>query len=389
MVNEDKSPKGLHVLFVDDEEFLQELFSIELPRMGHTVTVCPNGETAVAALSQDRYDCLITDLDMPGMSGIELLAHAREVSENIDAVVLTGKSSIESAIAALRYGAFDYLTKPCKLIELESLLQRINDKHHLARQYQAAQHQLNRAVGDSPIISQSPEMEKVQILIDRVAKTNSTILIRGETGTGKELVARAVHQRSNRVDHPFVAINCGALPENLIESELFGHCKGAFTGAGQQHNGLFEVANHGTILLDEIGELPTNTQAILLRVLESGEIRRVGDNQSFTVDVRVICATHCNLEQMVEDRLFRQDLLFRINPFEIPLPPLRQRTEDIPLLATHLYCRAQGATHLDPEQIFDATTLSALERSHWKGNVRELANVVEHATNGSGKCLSR
>ena len=379
MVHEDKSPKGLHILFVDDEEFLQELFSIELPHMGHTVTVCPDGETAVAALAQDRFDCLITDLDMPGMSGIELLAHARDVSENIDAVVLTGKSSVETAVAALRYGAFDYLTKPCKLIELKSLLQRISEKNHLARHYQAARYELNRTRGDSQIISNSAAMEKVQVLIDRVAQTNSTVLVRGETGTGKELVARAVHQRSDRSEHPFVAVNCGGLPENLIESELFGHCKGAFTGADQQRQGLFEVANHGTILLDEIGELPKNTQAILLRILENGEIRRVGDNQSFTVDVRVICATHCNLEEMVTDGQFRQDLLFRINPFEIPLPPLRQRTDDIPLLAAYLYCRCQGIAALEPEQIFNGETLTALIQSPWIGNVRELANVVEHA----------
>jgi DNA-binding NtrC family response regulator len=189
-----------------------------------------------------------------------------------------------------------------------------------------------------------------------------------------------VHQRSNRHEHPFVAVNCGALPENLIESELFGHCKGAFTGADKQRSGLFEVANHGTLLLDEIGELPKNMQAILLRVLESGEIRRVGDNQSFIVDVRVICATHCDLEQMVEQGEFREDLLFRINPFEIALPPLRQRTEDIPLLAAHLYCRAHNGKQLQPEQIFDSATLAALSQATWKGNVRELANVVEHVT---------
>jgi DNA-binding NtrC family response regulator len=381
MMNEDtKSPKGLHILFVDDEEFLQELFRIELPRMGHTVTVCPDGETAIAALEQDRYDCLITDLDMPGMSGIELLTYARGVSEDIDAIILTGKSSLETAVAALRQGAFDYLTKPCKLIELESLLKKIRDKNQLARQYQAAKHQLDQVVGSSPIISQSSEMEHVEQLIDRVANTHSTVLVRGETGTGKELVARAVHQRSNRHEHPFVAVNCGALPENLIESELFGHCKGAFTGADKQRSGLFEVANHGTLLLDEIGELPKNMQAILLRVLESGEIRRVGDNQSFIVDVRVICATHCDLEQMVEQGEFREDLLFRINPFEIALPPLRQRTEDIPLLAAHLYCRAHNGKQLQPEQIFDSATLAALSQATWKGNVRELANVVEHVT---------
>ncbi len=383
--NKTKSPKGLHVLFADDEESLQELISYELPRMGHSVTVCPNGETALDALQQDHYDCLITDLDMPGMSGIELIGKAGELSGEIECVVLTGKSTVESAIAALRYGAFDYLTKPCKLIEIDALLQRIESKQRLARKVKAVSHQLQRAEGNSQLLGENVLMQQVKSLISRVAPTPSTVLVRGETGTGKELVAREIHNQSQRADQPFVAVNCGALPENLIESELFGHCKGAFTGADTQRTGLFEMANHGTIMLDEIGELPKGVQAILLRVLESGEIRRVGDNQTFHVDVRVICATHRNLEDMVLNGNFREDLLFRINPFEIQIPSLRQRRDDIPLLAAHLYERQQGLVgnakdtfqHLN---VFTPKAITALETAEWKGNVRELANVIEHAS---------
>ena len=383
--NKTKSPKGLHVLFADDEESLQELISYELPRMGHSVTVCPNGETALDALQQDHYDCLITDLDMPGMSGIDLIGKAGELSDEIECVVLTGKSTVESAIAALRYGAFDYLTKPCKLIEIEALLQRIESKQQLARKVKAVSHQLQRAEGNSQLLGENVLMQQVKSLISRVAPTLSTVLVRGETGTGKELVAREIHNQSDRADQPFVAVNCGALPENLIESELFGHCKGAFTGADAQRTGLFEMANHGTIMLDEIGELPKGVQAILLRVLESGEIRRVGDNQIFHVDVRVICATHRNLEDMVLNGNFREDLLFRINPFEIQIPSLRQRRDDIPLLAAHLYERQQGLVgstkdNLQYLNVFTPKAITALETAEWKGNVRELANVIEHAS---------
>ncbi|MAT12714.1 MAG: transcriptional regulator [Rhodopirellula sp.] len=375
----------MQVLFADDEESLQELISYELPRMGHSVTVCPNGETALDALQQDHYDCLITDLDMPGMSGIDLIGKAGELSDEIECVVLTGKSTVESAIAALRYGAFDYLTKPCKLIEIEALLQRIESKQQLARKVKAVSHQLQRAEGNSQLLGENVLMQQVKSLISRVAPTPSTVLVRGETGTGKELVAREIHNQSDRADQPFVAVNCGALPENLIESELFGHCKGAFTGADAQRTGLFEMANHGTIMLDEIGELPKGVQAILLRVLESGEIRRVGDNQIFHVDVRVICATHRNLEDMVLNGNFREDLLFRINPFEIQIPSLRQRRDDIPLLAAHLYERQQGLVgstkdNLQYLNVFTPKAITALETAEWKGNVRELANVIEHAS---------
>jgi two-component system NtrC family response regulator len=294
-------------------------------------------------------------------------------------VVLTGKSSLETAIAALRQGAFDYLTKPCKLIELQSLLKRVGDKRQLTNKYRAIKRQLERVEGTSKLIGSSPAMNRVEQLISKVAPTNSTVLIRGETGTGKELVARALHDRSARAEQPFVAVNCGALPESLIESELFGHRKGAFTGADEHRVGLFEVAHNGTLFLDEIGELPKAMQAKLLRVLESGEIRRVGDNEAFQVDVRVVCATHRNVEEMVGDGDFREDLMFRINTFEIPLPSLRQRPGDIAELAAHLFRRFRP-TQMADDALFTTEALEALEAHDWPGNVRELGNVIEHAT---------
>jgi two-component system NtrC family response regulator len=371
---------GLRVLFADDESSLQNLMRLELPRMGHEVTVCPDGLTAVAALEKNTYDCLLVDLDMPGMTGIEVIGQARHMGLDADAIVLTGKSSLESAIAALRHGAFDYVTKPCKLVELETLLARVAEKRALTNKYRALKRQLERVEGAPRLVGDSRPMQRVQQLIDKVAPTNSTVLIQGETGTGKELAARAVHDLSLRAGMPFVAVNCGALPESLIESELFGHRKGAFTGADEQRVGLFEVAHGGTIFLDEIGELPLPMQSRLLRVLESGEVRRVGDNDSFRTDVRAICATHRPLEEMVQAGDFREDLMFRINTFEIRLPSLRERSQDIPQLARHLLGRFAQPALAQSDEPVTAETLELLQAHSWPGNVRELANVIEHAT---------
>jgi DNA-binding NtrC family response regulator len=371
--------KGLAILFADDERSLQELMKLEIPRMGHRVTVCPDGVTAAAALEKDTFDCLLVDLDMPGLSGIDVIAKAKELCPDAEAVVLTGKSSLETAIAALRHGAFDYLTKPCKLVEIEALMRRIQDKRKLTQQYRALKRRLERIEGAPRLVGTSAGMDRVRTLIAKVAPTQSTVLILGETGTGKELVARAVHDQSPRAGEPFVAINCGALPETLIESELFGHRKGAFTGADEHRVGLFEVANGGTIFLDEIGELPKAMQAKLLRVLESREIRRVGENRAMNVDVRVVCATHRDLPDMVASSEFREDLMYRINTFEIFLPPLRDRLEDIGELAVHLLGRFVGKGRSPSRQL--AADAIALLKSHvWPGNVRELANVIEHAT---------
>lgn len=374
-----KPRRSLKILFADDEPFLQELMNLELPRMGHEVTVCPDGETAAAALDRNTYDCLLVDLDMPGLSGIEVISRAKEQSPDTEAVVLTGKSSTDTAIAALRHGAFDYLTKPCKLVELETLLERVADKRELTVKYRAIKRQLKRIEGATQLVGEDTAMQRVRTLVAKVAPTNSTVLILGETGTGKELVARAIHEQSLRADQPFVAVNCGALPESLIESELFGHRKGAFTGADENRMGLFEMADGGTIFLDEIGELPRAMQAKLLRVLESGEIRRVGDNESFRVDCRVVCATHRDLEQMVSDEEFREDLMFRINTFEVQIAPLRSRIGDIPELADHLLRRFRPESKEDDE-LFSAEAIESLQSHVWPGNVRELANVIEHAS---------
>ncbi|TWT77206.1 Transcriptional regulatory protein ZraR [Posidoniimonas polymericola] len=379
MSDSNQKPEGLALLFADDERSLQELMKLELPRMGHTVTVCPDGETAVAAIEKNNYDCIIVDLDMPGLTGIDVIAKLKEQSPDTEAVILTGKSTTESAIAALRYGAFDYLTKPCKLVEIEALLRRVSDKRKLTKQYHAVKRRLESIEGAPKLIGDSKPMEQVRRLIARVAPTESTVLIRGETGAGKELVARAVHDQSDRAAAPFVAINCGALPETLIESELFGHAKGAFTGADEHRVGLFEVANGGTIFLDEIGELPKAMQAKLLRVLESREIRRVGENKTVSINVRVVCATHRNIEDMVAEGDFREDLMYRINTFEIHLPALRERSADIPELAVHLLKRFRPGAKPIQQQLSD-DAIEALTSHVWPGNVRELANVIEHAT---------
>jgi DNA-binding NtrC family response regulator len=373
-----KPHNRLKLLFADDERSLQELMRLELPRMGHDATVCADGAAALAALERNTYDCILVDLDMPGCNGIDVIARAKQLAPETEAVVLTGKSSLETAVAALRYGAFDYLTKPCKLVDLQAVLGRVADKRELTNKCRALRQRLARLEGKTDLIGGSEKMQQVRRLIARVAPTASTVLICGETGTGKELVARAVHEQSPRAEMPLVPINCGALPEHLIESELFGHRKGAFTGADAHRTGLLQVANGGSLFLDEIGELPKAMQAKLLRFLESGEVRRVGDNDSFTCDVRVICATNRDLAAMVAAGDFREDLWFRINTFEIPLPPLRDRPEDIPPLARHLAARF-GAPPAGDEPVFAAEAVDSLMNHTWPGNVRELANVIEHA----------
>jgi DNA-binding NtrC family response regulator len=374
-----KQPNGLTVLFADDEESLQDLMSMELPRMGHKVTVCPNGESAIREAQTAQFDCLIVDLDMPGINGVEVIRQVKQRSPQTEAIVLTGKKSLETAVLAMRYGACDYLTKPCSWNDLKILLQEILSRRDLVRQFYSVKQRIEKSGVQQQLVGVHPSVEVVRKLIAKVAPTQSTVLIRGETGCGKELVAKSVHDQSMRANKPFVAVNCGALPENLIESELFGHKKGAFTGADSQREGLFEIASGGTIFLDEIGELPLSMQAKLLRVLESGDVRRVGDNEPFKVDVRVVCATHRDLESMVEKGEFREDLMFRINTFEIHLPALRQRTSDIPQLATHLFRRFRQDA-IDDSQLFSPEVLDLLTSHVWPGNVRELANVIEHAS---------
>ncbi|MEM6470524.1 MAG: sigma-54 dependent transcriptional regulator [Planctomycetota bacterium] len=367
----------MHILFADDESSLQNLMKNRLEKLGHSVVVCPDGETAVAALEMEPFDCLIVDLNMPGIKGAEVVVRAKELQPNIEAVVMTGNPDLESALTAIENHVFAFVIKPCSFRQIETLLSGVFRRLSQFRRIAALEHRVRQAEGDSQLVGSGNAMQAVRHVISKVGPTESTVLIRGETGCGKELVARAVHQASLRADEPMVSINCGALPENLIESELFGHVKGAFTGADSARVGLFEVADGGTIFLDEIGELPITMQAKLLRVLETGDIRKLGSNQSKRVDVRVICATHRDLDNMVQEELFREDLMFRINTFEVHVPSLRERPEDIIVLAEHLLRRHRNDAESGQSFSPDATT--ELTAHKWPGNVRELANVVEHA----------
>src|SRR5438105_6298535 len=351
----------------------------ELPRLGHEITVCPDGRAALKVLEKSTFDVAILDLRMPGMTGIEVLEQLKQVAPDTEALVMTGHASMETAIEAMRLGAFDYITKPCKLVEIEAILQKVAEKRVLQHKNLALQSRVQAAEGPTVLVGNSPAMAGVHRLIATVAPTESTVLILGETGTGKELVARTLYQQSKRADMPFVPVNCGALSENLVESELFGHRKGAFTGADRDHKGLFEVANGGTLFLDEVGELNKNIQVKLLRFLESGEVRRVGETEPFRTDVRILCATNRNLSAMIRKDDFREDLYFRVNTFEIRLPALRERRSDIPELARHLLGRAARRPLDQVAHLLSPEAIDTLLEYEWPGNVRELSNVMEHA----------
>lgn len=380
--NANPSPlEALHVMCVDDERQLREFMQEELPRYGHRVTTFADGASALAALSSQSFDCALVDLKMPGMNGLELIARLRESAPDLQTILLTGNADLNVAVQSMRLGAFDFLEKPCKLRELETALLRVADKLALVRQCRKLERQVEAQTAQKTtvLVGSHPTMQELQRIIQRVAPTNSTVMVLGETGTGKELVARSIHQQSARASQAFVAVNCGALPENLIESELFGHLKGAFTGADVDRLGLFEVANGGTLFLDEIGELPKAMQAKLLRVLESGEIRRVGEGQTRRVDCRIVCATHRDLPRMVQDGQFREDLMYRINTFQILVPSLRMRRSDVPALAEALLLRVRP-TAAGQSPYFTESVRERLQNHSWPGNVRELANVIEHAS---------
>ncbi len=369
----------LRVLFADDERSLQEVMRTEIPQLGHEVVVCPDGKSAVKALEKNTFDAAILDLRMPGLTGIEVLEQIKQVSPETDVIIMTGHASVETAIEAVRLGAFDYITKPAKLAQLETILRKVSERKELKNKNLALQTRVQAAEGPTVMIGNSPSMMGVQRLIATVARAEATVMILGETGTGKELAARAIYQQSLRADGPFVPVNCGALAENLVESELFGHRKGAFTSAERDHKGLFEVATGGTLFLDEVGELNKNIQVKLLRFLESGEIRRVGDNEPIRLDARVICATNRDLRAMVQQDEFREDLFFRVNTFEIRLPPLRERRADIPDLARHLLARAARRPEDQVAKLLTPEAIDTLLDYEWPGNVREMRNVMEHA----------
>jgi DNA-binding NtrC family response regulator len=371
--------RSLRVLFVDDETSLREFMRSELPRLGHEITVCQDGKAALKVLEKTTFDAAILDLRMPGMTGIEVLEYLKKVAPDTEAVVMTGHASMETAIEAVRLGAFDYITKPCKLAQIEAVLCKVAERRELKNKNLALQSRVEKAEGPTVLVGHAPSMTGVHRLIATVAPHEAPVLILGETGTGKELAARTIWQQSRRANMPFVPINCGALAEALVESELFGHVKDAFTNANKDHKGLFEVANGGTVFLDELGELGKNIQVKLLRFLESGEIRRVGDNKPYRLDVRVLCATNRDLRQMVAEDSFREDLYFRINTFEIRLPPLRERREDIPELALHLLARAAKRSVEQVAGLLSPEVMAVLQEHDWSGNVRELYNVMEHA----------
>ncbi|MDY3552122.1 sigma-54 dependent transcriptional regulator [Gemmata sp. JC717] len=375
----------LRILFVDDETHLREFMRSELPRLGHEVTVCADSKAGIETVKKQTFDAAILDMRMEhDKAGLQVLAALKQVAPDTEAVIMTGYGSTETAVEALRLGAFDYLTKPCKLTDIEALLLRIQEKRRLKHKTAALESRVQAAEGPAGLIGASAAMVPVQQFIQRVGPTDGRVLITGETGTGKEVVARALYTASKRADMPFVPVNCGALTQSLAESQLFGHKKGAFTGADKDHKGFFEVANGGTLFLDELGELDKNLQVKLLRFLEAGEIQRLGESQPITVDVRVISATNKDLRQMVAEGHFREDLLYRLNMFHVHLPPLRDRREDIPELARHALARhakrpVESVAHLITPEAFQV-----MVNHEFKGNVRELVNAMEYAWIVSG-----
>jgi DNA-binding NtrC family response regulator len=366
----------IHLLIVDDDETLRQTMARRFQRDGMSVTCAADAEEALAKTGHQRCDVALLDLHMPGINGIELLAKLKECQPELEAIMLTAHGSIETAIQAMKLGAYDYLTKPFQFPELEVRVQKAFEKVKLARRERQWVEQIDFESARYRLVGSSPAMQKVVQLIQKVAPTDSTILVRGASGTGKELVARAIHYNSARRERPLVTINCAALQETLLESELFGHEKGAFTGAVQAKPGLVEVAEGGTLFIDEISEMAVGLQAKLLRVLEDGHFRRVGGTQENHADVRVIAATNRLLADEIKNGRFREDLYYRLNVVTIELPPLRERRQDIPELIEHFLTTRQvgpARSRLAPD------ALDALVRYDWPGNVRELANVLERS----------
>jgi DNA-binding NtrC family response regulator len=366
----------LHLLIVDDDELLRETLVRRFQRQGMAVTAAASAEEALDKTALARWDVALLDLHLPGMSGIDLLQRLKEEQPELEGILLTAHGSIETAIQAMKHGAYDYLTKPFHLPDLEVHLEKAAEKVGLARRERQWIDQLRYESSRYRLVGSSPAMQRVVQLIQKVAPTEATVLIRGPSGTGKELVARALHYNSPRRDRPLVTLNCAALQETLLESELFGHEKGAFTGAVLAKPGLVEVAEGGTLFIDEIAEMAPGLQAKLLRVLEDGHFRRVGSVKETHADVRVIAATNKPLEEEQKAGRFREDLYYRLNVVTIPLPPLRERRSDIPELVAHfLTTRQLGAMRyqMEPE------ALEVITRYDWPGNVRELANVLERA----------
>lgn len=360
----------IDLLIVDDDLELRETLVTRFARQNFAVQSAGNGEEALSIAQRRNFDVAIFDMMMPGMTGLELLEKFKAGHPECEIILLTGQGSIESAVEAMKLGAFDYLQKPFALKDLEAVAAKAYDRRQLRKENTQLKALVERTKPANEMIGQSPAMQEVFRLIGRAGPSEKAILIQGESGTGKELVARALHAHSTRADKPMVVINCAALPETLLESELFGHEKGSFTGAIAAKPGLFEVADGGTLFIDEIGELPGSLQAKLLRVLEDGSMRRIGSLQERRVDVRLLAATNRNLAKEVEANRFREDLYYRINVMSLELPPLRERQGDIPLLVAHF---------LRPGWEIEPAALEALGRYHWPGNVRQLINALDRA----------
>ena len=372
----DAGPK--RILVADDERSLRELLAIVLRREGYDVQLAESGDTALAALKRGPVDLLISDIKMPDMSGVEVLRAAKASDASLPAIMMTAYASTETAVEAMRLGACDYLIKPFDLDELKLKVREKLDARQLRQENVLLKRALNKSHIFAGIIGRSASMLAVFDLVESVAKTTSTVLVTGESGTGKELIARALHFHSLRRDRPFVALNCGALPETLLESELFGHMRGAFTGAETTKKGLVEIAEGGTIFLDEIGEMTPMMQVKLLRVLQERRFRRVGGLEEIEANIRVVAATNQDLPKLVADGRFREDLYYRINVIPVQLPALRERREDIPLIAEHFLAKYRVQMG-KPVAAISGAVMVLLERYDWPGNIRELENVIERA----------
>jgi DNA-binding NtrC family response regulator len=368
---------GLRVLVADDEDTFRRILIRELKEMGFEAQGAACGNEALNILKKEDVELVLLDVRMPGMNGLEVLREVKQNHPLTEVVMLTGHGTIDDAITAIRNGACDYLTKPCKLQELEAVLLKAGEKRQLQCRNLLLNQELSRRDGSGRFLGKSPKFQEIVRLIGKVAQSDSTVLLQGESGVGKELAARAVHRQSGRRDHPFIVVDCTSLQEDLLQNELFGHEKGAFTGAVGQKHGLFEVADTGTIFFDEIGEMSLSLQAKLLRVMETGTFRRVGGLKDIQVDARVIVATNRDLKQRCAAGLFRDDLYYRLNVFAITIPPLRERVEDIELLASHFLSNrmmpGRRTLRISPE------ALPLLKRYQWPGNIRELRNVIERA----------
>jgi len=374
------------ILVAEDEDLMRAIISRLLEEAGYRVAAASSAEEALEAFAAEDVAVTLTDIRMAGMDGLALLDHVKDIDPEALVVVMTAYSSVDSAVAALRKGAYDYITKPFVNEDLLHSVKNALRQRELFRENRALRRELDQRYSFSEIIGTSESLQQVFRLVEKVAATNTNILVYGESGTGKELIARAIHHNSPRSSRPFVAINCGALPETLLESELFGHTKGAFTGATAARAGLFRSAEGGTIFLDEIGEISQALQVRLLRAVQEHEVTPVGSSAPARFDARVVCATNRDLEREVSEGRFREDLFYRLNVIEIHLPPLRERREDIPLLARHFVKRTAREQAQDEKPV-EPEAMTALINYNWPGNVRELQNAIERAFTLSGAAL--